>query len=328
MTRNAKRWLAMGLAVMVGCMIPMGTMKASEEKESVSQNSIVVEEQQETPEAVPEPILQMTVVEQNEQTIGVPMQTEASGVQFSYQQNDLTGAFGSIVSSDVYIGMNGAHALTVSISNGFYCLLQDIKSVTQQDLEKRSDWKEIQGGQISLEGMQDGKYVACIKAGQSEETIYAVSKSFVWDTTPPRIIDESGKDMNDAGNYAADTKFTVTDLSPVTVYLNDDRSAPIQPVDGKYVVVPRANSTSCTIIAIDKAGNEKSINLNIEGGSTPPEPEEPAANTITESKTYTLQGGTAYTLDAGSWKVDGDSSVYPGGITFYVPSGDYNFQKQ
>lgn len=303
MTRNGKKWLVIGLAVIIGCMIPVGTMKASE---------------------------------QDVQAVDMPMQTAVSKVIFSYQQgnttNDLTGTFGSIVSSDVYIGTNGSHALTVelgdSISSGYYCLLKDTTSVTQQELESRSDWKEIQGAQISLEGMPDGKYVACIKVIQSEETIYAVSKGFMLDTTVPKIIDESGKELESGKTYAADTKFTVSDLSPVDVYMNDNRTTPVQPVNGQYVVVPRVNSTSCTIIAIDKAGNEKSLSLTIEGGSTTPKPEEPVNNTITEPKTYTLQEGTAYTLGAGSWKVVGDSSVYPGGITFYVPAGNYTFQKQ
>lgn len=290
---------------MIGCMIPAGTMKASE---------------------------------QDDQTVDMPMQTAVSNIIFSYQQgdtiSDLTGTFGSIVSSDVYIGTNGSHALTVElgdgISNGYYCLLKDKTSVTQQELEKESylDWKEMQGEQISLEGMPDGEYVACIKAVRSEGTIYAVSKGFVLDTTVPKILDESGKEMESGKTYAADTKFTVSDISPVKVYMNDDRTTPVQPVDGQYVVVPRANSTSCAIIAIDKAGNENYLSLTIQGGSTTPEPEEPVNNTITEPKTYTLQEGTAYTLGAGSWKVAGDSSVYPGGITFYVPAGDYKFQKQ
>lgn len=327
MTRNGKRWLAIGLAVMVGCTIPMGTMKASEEEQSVSQNSIVVEtQQQDIPEAIQQQ--DVPVVEQNVQVADEPAQTAVSNVEISYQQDDLTGAFGNIVSSDLYIGMNGSHALTVNISNGSYCLLQGVSNVMQQDLEDRSDWKEIQGGQISLEDVTDGEYVACIKAVQNENTIYAVSKSFVWDRTAPEIIDESGKEMIDGGNCTADTKFTVTDLSPVDVYMNDDRSTPVQPVDGKYAVVPRVNSTSCTIVARDKAGNERTISLTIEGGSTAPEPEEPV--TITESKTYTLHEGTAYTLGAGSWKVEEDSSgsVYTGGITFYVPSGSYTFQRQ
>lgn len=327
MIRNGKRWLAIGLAVMVGCMIPMGTMKASEEEQSVSQNSIFVEtQQQDIPEAVQQQ--DVPVVGQTVQAADEPAQTEVSGVQFSYQQNDITGAFGDIVSSDIYIGMNGPHALTVNISNGSYCLLQGVSNVMQQDLEDRPDWKEIQGGQISLEDVSDGEYVACIKAVQNDNTIYAVSKSFVWDRTAPEIIDESGKEMINGGSYKADTKFTVTDLSPVDVYMNDDRSTPVQPVDGKYTVVPRANSTSCTIVARDKAGNEISLSLAIEGGGTAPEPEEPI--TITESKTYTLHEGTAYILGAGSWKVEEDSSdsVYPGGITFYVPSGSYTFQRQ
>lgn len=284
MTGRGKRWLAIGLAVMVGCMIPVGTMKASE-----------------------------------------------SDIKFSYQQSDLTGAFGDIASSNIYIGMNGSHALTVSSSNGSYCLLQDITSVTQQDLESHSDWKEIQGGQISLEGVSDGKYIVCIREIQGEETIYAVSKSFVWDTTAPKIVDESGKEMTDGGKYPTGTKFTVTDLSPVDVYMNDDNldgAVSVQPVDGKYTVEPKAGSSSCVVKAKDKAGNVKSLSLTIEGGSTTPEPEVPADNTITEAKTYILQEGTAYTLGSGSWKIAGDSSVYPGGITFYVPAGSYTFQKQ
>ena len=324
MGKNWKRWFAIGLAVLAGCMIPMGTMKASEEEQSVSQNSIVGEARQmDLPEEVPEDMLEEvpdTIAAGDALSIFYP---EASG------NIDLMGGTDVPVSYDAYIGRSGAHALMVTadegVSDGSYCLLQDKTSVTQQDLESCS-WTPVQGWQIPLEGVPDGKYVACVRAYKDGSPVYAVSRGFVSDITAPRIVDGSGQEMIGGNVYDAGTKFTVLDTSPVTVYMNDDRSVPVQPVDGQYTVTPKENSDSCIIVARDAAKNETTLSITIKGGSDIPGPEDPVK--ITESKTCSLQESTAYVLGEGTWKVAGDNSVYPGGITFYVPSGSYTFQKQ
>ncbi len=339
---NRKRWLAIGLAVLVGCMLPAGTMLASEEEQSVSQNSIVGEARQmDLPEEVPDTIAAGDA-------LGIFYPEDSGNI-------DLMGGTDVPVSYDAYIGRSGAHALMVTadegVSNGSYCLLQDKTSVTQQDLES-GPWTPVQGWQIPLEGVTDGKYVACVRAYQDGSPVYAVSKGFVIDKTAPQILDETGTEMTDGGKYPAGTQFTVSDLSPVDVSMNE---SPVQPVDGKYTVITKENSLSCTVRARDKAGNEKSLSLTIEGGGSEPkpdpepqpdpepkpepepqpkpepdpDPQKPVESTkITESKKYTLHTGTAYTLGEGTWQVSGDGSVYSGGITFYVPDGEYEFRKK
>lgn len=50
--------------------------------------------------------------------------------------------------------------------------------------------------------------------------------------------------------------------------------------------------------------------------------------TITDAGQYYLDVGTAYTLGSGTWTVNGDTTTYPGGITFYVANaGTYTFSK-
>ena len=54
----------------------------------------------------------------------------------------------------------------------------------------------------------------------------------------------------------------------------------------------------------------------------------PQENTITGAGQYYLEPGTAYSLGSGSWTVNGGSTKYTGGITFYVNSaGTYTFSK-
>ena len=51
--------------------------------------------------------------------------------------------------------------------------------------------------------------------------------------------------------------------------------------------------------------------------------------TITESGTYRLDSEMEYTLGAGKWTIEGDSTVYNGGFTFYIDkSGDYELTLQ
>ncbi len=56
---------------------------------------------------------------------------------------------------------------------------------------------------------------------------------------------------------------------------------------------------------------------------------DPANNIISESGIYSLKAGTPYKLAEGKWQVSGDKSVYLGGSTFYVKAdGDYTFTKR
>lgn len=91
--------------------------------------------------------------------------------------------------------------------------------------------------------------------------------------------------------------------------------------DGSYRV--RANGTSCVIRAKDKAGNERTCSITVSGGETPG-----TDNVISADGVYPLKAGVKYHLAEGNWKVDDDKSVYQGDSDFYVKEdGDYKFSK-
>ncbi len=342
MGSNGKKWLAAGLAALVCCAAPTGTIRVFGEEESVSQNGIEAEtEEQDLQDSAgvktEEQILQNSV---EPEAAGPAAQNEimltaldSAGIGIRYQGTDFKGTLGGEIAYDTYIGSSGGHELMVTVDGdsleaAVYCIISSpTDSVTEDVLKSQSDWNAIPqpGLQISLDGQKDGKYVVGVKVTQGEEEVYAVSKGFVVDRTAPVIRTKSGTEMTDGGVYPAGTVFQVEDDSPVDVYMNDDFTAPVEAADGRYTVTPKAGSNSCVIKAEDKAGNVKSLSLTIEGGGTDVGP----AGVIAESKSYSLQSDTAYTLGEGAWRVAGDPNVYPGGITFYVTTaGGYAFQKQ
>ncbi|MGN0373967.1 MAG: hypothetical protein ACI4EN_00585 [Butyrivibrio sp.] len=75
------------------------------------------------------------------------------------------------------------------------------------------------------------------------------------------------------------------------------------------------------IIVSDKAGNVSEYTVRVEETWM-----KEGINSVGTIKLYTQK---AYKLGAGKWKVNNDSTVYNGGISFYVTEeGEYEFQKQ
>lgn len=88
--------------------------------------------------------------------------------------------------------------------------------------------------------------------------------------------------------------------------------------DGSSVAVSENNSFS-----MPASNVTVSVSFVKDGG------DEPADLTVSESGTRKLQAGTAYVFGPGTWKIEGDATVYQGGNTFYVPAdGTYIFTKQ
>lgn len=211
-------------------------------------------------------------------------------------------------------------------------------------------------------------YVKAVqKAGSGQEqTFYARSNGIVVDTVAPKIKEAvSGEAFVQGQQYPSDTKFLVEDANLDNVKINEQVTAPL--ADGMYQVAAQQNSTSCVIRAKDKAGNETVCSISVTPAPEEPKPEDPKPedpkpeepkpeepkpeepkpedpkpeepkpeepkppetdHVISESKKYTLQAGVKYHLAEGSWKVEGDASVYPGGSDFYVKTdGIYQFSK-
>ena len=311
MLRKGKRWLAMGIAAMIACMVPMGTIKASEEGESVSQNSISAGEKYEQP---------MEILAQNESawiTIKITLSDDGTN-DIAVRSTD------NSVGSDrkVYNNHDQAFVITVEGSTALTYYLDTDGAATaksEEQLDGLCKQSVPADGRIRLSN--DGKYVLYVKAVAGEEAAYAGSKCrVVVDTQKPKI-----EGLTDQGRYPVGQTFTVSDDNDVTVTINEQSVSPDSA--GQYTIQAQQYANNYVIKAKDIAGNW-SDTVTVYLTDTTSEPEEPDGNTITKPGTYSLQSDTKYTLGAGSWKVAGDSSVYPGGIVFYVPSGEYTFQKQ
>lgn len=157
-------------------------------------------------------------------------------------------------------------------------------------------------------------YVVYVKAEANGQTVYARSCGIVVDTIAPKI-----GGVEEGNTYQEGTAFTVEDANLDVVMIN---GSPVTPEpDGSYRV--RTEGASCVISAKDKAGNGTTCSITVSREAL-------AENTvISKSGTYSLKANTSYQLAAGKWQVGGDSTVYQGGRTFYVKSaGNYSFTKR
>lgn len=81
-------------------------------------------------------------------------------------------------------------------------------------------------------------------------------------------------------------------------------------------ILAKSSTKEYVLVAEDDAGNKVTYKFHVE-------------KSISTGGVSKLTKGESYKLGSGSWKVKGDSTVYNGNISFYVPSdGEYEFQKQ
>ncbi len=141
-----------------------------------------------------------------------------------------------------------------------------------------------------------------------------VAEAFQIDGNPPMV---SG--ALDGGLYYADT-LTVSvgdeNLSAVTV----NREEISFTTSAAFSLPSNDGLESYTIVVADLAGNEISLELQVAA----PWMEEG----IISEGTYKLYANWKYTLDSGSWTMNSDSTVYTGGMSFYVINdGEYTFTR-
>lgn len=336
-----KKWKclsSLGLAALLACMVPMSTMKAAEDTTSVSENSIDTE-------------LQEGQDYDADQSDGVPVaEGFAETIEINIQYNgdmkgSLTGAvdFNNFTNElNPHIGISASSGGSVSL---FYCL--DITGdVTDKSNEELAglDWIPVEGTYYEVELSEDGKYVLYVKAVQDGQTAYARSKGIVVDRVAPKVVTLDGTEMKDGDSYPEGTEFRVEEKYLKEIVINDE---PVS-VSEKYMIV--AKGPECGIKIEDEAGNRTELKIVVTDGSekpggdekpdednkpgegeNPDEGDKPGDDigVITESGIYPLYAGTAYQLGGGNWKVDGDSTVYQGGIAFYVSvDGNYQFNKR
>lgn len=347
MRKKRKYSAALCLAGLLGCMMPMSTMKAAEGAETpktVSENDLdfMLQEDEvyENEEYSVQDDLENTVLSEQDAAAdadlmlteaqfydaggegGVPISIADSAIQISFGGKDVTRNLG--VEPEYKYVNNHDQSFTISVSTGSvsYYLDQDVSAgiKSEEQLGGVADWTGLpqnNNDQIVLD--QDGQYVLYVKAESEDNQIsYVRSVIVVVDATKPVI---SG--IESGGTYSAGTVFQVKDANLETVHVNQNSVSPDG--NGNYSVIAKsATEPSCEIKARDKAGNETTISVTVT--ETVREPGE--GNTIPQSGAYSLKAGTPYHLDAGNWTVNGDGTVYSGGITFYVTEDrTYLFRK-
>lgn len=267
-----------------------------------------------TPQAV-ETTTETDVQEQSDKTAPV--------IVIRLQETDRTQALGGKIEFDTYIS-NHDQQFTISVEQGsaaaLYYYLDTAANASDESKseEQLADlWQpatQVYWQEISLG--QDGRYVLYAKAEAADgQTSCVRTGGIVIDATAPVITG-----IDNGGTYPAGTSFGVTDDNPDSVLINEQPAVPSS-TDGTYQVAAAANSTSCVIRAKDKAGNETVYSITVEGT-------EPDIRYIWVSGSYALKAGRDYHLGYGNWTLDGDSTIYSGGITFYVKEdGSYQFTK-
>ncbi len=348
MCRKWKKTAALGLAVLIGGMMPMGTMLAAEDNAEVVQEieADVAEAgdtgDTEAPENMDAPVIDITLN-------GESCKVDGLGGSISYKYTNVS---------------NSKFGLSASLNNRpiLFCYYLDD---SPGDEAKDNDNISWSGKCSAMDwGLSSNKsYVVYMKAEANGQTVYARSCGVVVDTTAPEIVG-----LKEGETYPAGTTFKVQDANLDVVMVNETPVTPEE--DGSYRV--RANGTSCVIRAKDKAGNESTCSITVSGGEEPgtgeEEPgtgdetpgtgdekpgtgdetpgtgeEEPGTgdekpgtgdetpetgNIISESGVYALKAGVKYHLAEGKWKIDGDKSVCEGNSDFYVEKdGNYKFVK-
>lgn len=370
MHRKWKKVYALGMAALLGCLMPMGTMLAAEE------DTEVVQEMEADSGSDADVVSDAEIISDDNDSIGdevdaeeeiagdeVNVDEENAGVEVNAEDENVIDeadtdndenadiAIMSVADAEagdvavqedtaapvIDITLNGENCKVdglggnidykyTSSSNsklGFSASQNGTSIMFRYYLDENPGDKAKDEDDISWSGdcssllwtLSDNKtYVLYVKAEANGQTVYARSCGIVVDTIAPKIVG-----VENGGTYPAGTTFTVEDANLDVVMVNE---TPVTPeADGSYQV--KANGTSCAIRAIDKAKNETVYSITVSG-------EKPVENTvISESGTYSLKTGTSYRLAAGTWQVGGDSTVYQGGIAFYVKAaGDYSFTKQ
>lgn len=252
-------------------------------------------------------------------------------IKIMLQGDDVAQPLGGSIDIVKYLN-NRDQSFEISVSGAdggtvWYFLLRDKESMDATPTE--IPWSKV--GSVAdntvLFHHVDGKFVLYVKVEVGGQTYYARSGGVMVDTVAPQITGVSA-----GGTYKAGTTFTVQDDNLETVKINEVDATP--DADGNYRV--KANGNSCVIKATDKANHETTVSITVVGGDDDDDnkdddnkDDDNDTTVISESRAYSLKAGTAYRLGSGKWNLSGDSTVYQGGITFYVAAdGEYTFNKR
>lgn len=332
MCRNWKRAAALGLTVLLGCMLPMSTMLAAEddvetEAASVSENDVSDEN---VPDEEDAP---------GEEAAGAEEETD-TGDENTLDDGsaDLTQMAGIMTVAETEPGVvpNGAEASEstdapkIVITRGGADKTCSLGGEVTFDYV--NNWGPMFEVSVSPSGQEVSLYycldkVADMTAGAKTEEQMGSFTAWGEIQSPPRSIEpnqdgcyviyvkvETAGDQKyyarsngivvdtvkpvikgvEAGkSYPAGTLFQVEDDNLDYVLVNEQLAAS---ENGSYKVA--ANGTSCVIRAKDRAGNEETCSITVFGSETPePKPEEPGTETPDDSNVISKNGD--YALKAG-----------------------------
>lgn len=368
MHRKWKSVTALGLAALLGCLMPANTMLAAEEDTEVVQeteaDSVTDADEVSDDEAI------------SDDNESVDEEENANGENFADEENAEDETVDDVVNEedenvvdevDADIDGNGGIAVmsetdgpeagdvavqsaapVISIKwNGQDCIYDlggkiDYKYV--KDPDQKLEWSASQDGQKTefyfyldrnpgdtalgvdditwsekcLNAVEQAlanntTYVVYVKAEADGQTVYARSCGIVVDTEAPKVTG-----VADGGTYQEGTTFHVEDPNLESVTVNG-KSMTLA-ADGNYQVM--LDGALCEIKAKDKAGNETIYSISVTAR------ELEADGVVAVNGTYALKPGVPYQLAEGKWKINGDSTVYEGGSTFYIMISDnYRFTK-
>lgn len=328
MYRKWKGLSVLGMAALIGCLMPKGTMLAAEEitenvqetgADSVSGNTVLNADVN-----ADDGISLLAGTESNPaaREADAPENVAAPVIDIKWQGQSQTNNLGGVVEYQYINNLNQSFDCTAAQDGQAvlvsYCL--DKVTDTAAEAKKEEDmgsltWSGEQASPVNVILLNEGSYVLYVKAvGADGQATYARSGGIVADTKAPVV-----KGIEEGKSYPEGTVFQIEDDYLESVTINEKPVA--ISTDGNYEVV--ANGTSCVVKAKDKAGNGISCSITVSG-------KDPAAdgNMISHAGMYSLKAGDAYKLAEGSWKVYGDNTAYRGGSTFYVKTaGDYMFMK-
>lgn len=121
--------------------------------------------------------------------------------------------------------------------------------------------------------------------------------------------------------YGSTYELSVSDKNLSMLYINGK----IVKVSGGFSRIELSSDDGFeeyVVRAIDEAGNETLMKIYVAESWT-------KNNIIPNAKTVKLRAGQAYTLDSGTWMIQGDSTVYNGGSKFYISQeGKYLFNRK
>lgn len=162
-----------------------------------------------------------------------------------------------------------------------------------------------------------GKYTAKAVFGATE-FYQEVIRTSEFEILPYVGVDKTAPVISGVASgetYYGDQAVTVTDENLCTVTVNGE-AVEVSNNRADITLIPSENVY--IIIAEDSAGNRTEYTVKVW--------ETWVRDGITKNGIKNLRRERIYRLGGGEWTIDGDSTVYSGGITFYIKnSGEYNF---